>query len=345
MARLGSALRVLALTIRATLLLPIGFVAYWCTGRTPGFAHQALIWLFCVTKGRSNDVLSRIAALLRPKIAIEPPVGVLGDLRGGALSAWVDKLRDDGYIVLERALPAETCDRLVRFARETPSHTRLMDGQADYDRSDALFDPERPAAVRYDYPAGVLLDNPDVQSLLADPSILALVQAYLGALPVADVLNMWWHTSYSGRPDAQAAQFFHFDMDRIRWLKVFIYLTDVGPENGPHSFVRGSHRTGGIPWSLLQRGYKRLTDRDVHEHYAEDACREFSAPRGSIIVEDTRGLHKGAHVRAGPRLILQLQFSNGLFGATYPRARISRVQDPSLQRMLMHARAIYRQYI
>jgi hypothetical protein len=259
-------------------------------------------------------------------------------------SDWLDKLRNDGYIVLERALPAETCDRLVRFARKTPSQTRLMDGQADFGRSEVLFDPERPTAVRYDYPADVLLDNPDVQSLLADQSILALVQDYLGAPPVADVLNMWWHTNYSERPDAQAAQFFHFDMDRIKWLKVFIYLTDVGPDNGPHSFVRGSHRTGGIPWSLLQRGYKRLTDRDVERCYAKDACREFSAPRGSIIIEDTRGLHKGAHVRAGPRLILQLQFSNGLFGAIYPQARISRVRDPSLQKMLARAPAIYRQY-
>lgn len=340
-----AALRLVLLTIRAVVLLPVGLLAYWCSGRTPEFGHHALIWLFCITKGRSNDVLSKLVARFRPKIALDSAGGVLGDLRANALTADLDKLRADGFIVFERALPAQMCDRLTRFALETPAQVRAMDGQGSSERAQAVFDPARPAAVRYDYSANVLLGNPDVQFLLADRSILALAQEYLGAPPVADVLNMWWHTNYSPHPDAQAAQFFHFDMDRIKWLKVFVYLSDVGPENGPHTFVKGSHRTGGIPFSLLQRGYKRLSDQDVEDNYPRDACMEFSAPRGTIIIEDTRGLHKGAHVRGGPRLILQLQFSNGLFGAKSPHARIARVLDPSFQSMVEIAPAIYRQYL
>jgi hypothetical protein len=342
--RLLAIFRIFALTLSSIVLLPVGVVSYWCTGRTPDLGHQALIWLFCVTRGRSNDFLSRIVGRIRPKITIGTPIGVLGDLSGNALRDYVDKLRSDGFIVFERALSSVACERLVRFALDTQSRVRRMDGQAETETRDAKFDPHNPTAVRYDYSASVLLDNPDVQSLLADQSILSLAQEYLGCAPLADVLNMWWHTNYHAQPDSQAAQFFHFDMDRIKWLKVFIYLTDVGPDNGPHSFVRGSHRTRGIPSNLLLRGYKRLTDRDVHEHYTEDACLEFSAPRGSIIVEDTRGLHKGAHVRGGPRLILQLQFSNSLFGATSQRARITRVEDPALQKMLERAPTIYGQY-
>jgi hypothetical protein len=345
MRSLIAALRVVVLTVRGVVLLPIGLVAYWCSGRTPGFGHQALIWLFCVTQGRSNDFLSWMVSRIRPKIALDSAAGVLGDLRASALAGYLDRLRADGFIVFERALPAEVCDRLTRFALETPAQVRRMDGEGDSERGSAVFDPARPAAVRYDYSATVLLGNPDVQFLLADRSILALSQEYLGAPPVADVLNMWWHTNYSPHPDSQAAQFFHFDMDRIKWLKVFVYLSDVGPENGPHSFVKGSHRTGGIPLSLLLRGYERLSDQDVEDNYPREACMEFSAPRGSIIIEDTRGLHKGAHVRGGPRLILQLQFSNGLFGAKSPRARITRVLDPSLQSMVETAPAIYRQYL
>jgi hypothetical protein len=155
---------------------------------------------------------------------------------------------------------------------------------------------------------------------------------------------MWWHTNYHKQPDSHAAQFFHFDMDRIKWLKIFVYLTDVLPENGPHSFVKGSHRSGGIPPRLLLRGYERLTDEEVRQCYSDDTCLALSAPRGSIIVEDTRGLHKGANVRGAPRLVLQLQLSNTLFGAKYPRARITRVQDPSLKKMLSLAPAIYSQY-
>ena len=341
-----SILRVLVLTIRGAVLLPVGLMSYWRTGRTPEYAHQALIWMFCVTQGRSSDFLSKMVSRFRPRIGLDSSTGVLGDLTGQELGKLVGRLREDGFVVFDRALPADACDRLMRFALSTPSCSRRMDGESGTAApKPTLFDPESPQAVRYDYTTGSLLDNPDVQALMADPSILALAQEYLQCRPVADVLNMWWHTNYHKQPDSQAAQFFHFDMDRIKWLKIFVYLTDVLPENGPHSFVRGSHRTGGIPARLLLRGYERLTDEEVRQCYADKDCLALTAPRGSIIVEDTRGLHKGANVRAAPRLVLQLQMSNALFGAKYPRARITRVQDPSLQKMLSLAPAIYSQYI
>jgi hypothetical protein len=343
--RVRSMLRILVLTIRSTLLLPVGLMSYWRTGRTPEYAHQALIWMFCVTRGRSSDFLSGMISRFRARIAFDAS-GVLGDLQGEKLSKLAGRLREDGFVVFERALPADACERLMRFALSTPVSSRIMDGESGSAQAQpAIFDPDRPKAVRYDYTAAALLDNPDVQALMADPSILALAQEYLQCPPVADVLNMWWHTNYHKQPDSHAAQFFHFDMDRIKWLKIFVYLTDVLPENGPHSFVKGSHRSGGIPPRLLLRGYERLTDEEIRQCYADEACLALTAPRGSIIVEDTRGLHKGANVRGAPRLVLQLQLSNALFGARYPRAQITRVQDPSLQKMLSLAPAIYSQYL
>ena len=50
---------------------------------------------------------------------------------------------------------------------------------------------------------------------------------------------------------------------------------------------------------------------------------EFNAPRGTVIAEDTRGLHKGKHVTEGDRLVLQIQFSNSLFGGYYPKVQFS----------------------
>jgi ectoine hydroxylase-related dioxygenase (phytanoyl-CoA dioxygenase family) len=184
-----------------------------------------------------------------------------------------------------------------------------------------------------------------VQKLLADESLLHLAQEYLGCIPIADVLSMWWHTNFHNQPDSEAAQFFHFDMDRIKWIKIFIYLTDVGVENGPHSFVRGSHRTGGIPHDLLRRGYARLTDEEVVARYPESDILSFTAPKGSIIIEDTRGLHKGVNVQGAPRLILQLQFSNSLFGAKSPGAKFNNIISPELKRVLEVAPSIYSQYI
>jgi len=341
----GRLLRKAVLDLRAALLFPIGVATYLTTGRTPPSGYQALVWLFCSSGGRFNDVLSRAIAKRRPKLTIAEPVGVLGEMTPPLARETAERLRRDGCVVFERALPEATCDRLFAFAMRTPASVRRMDHEA---RSPtprmALFDPASPLAVRYDYPTADLLDNADVQALLADGSILALMQEYLGSRPVADVLSMWWHTRFHTQPDSEAAQFFHFDLDRIKWLKIFVYLTDVGPENGPHSFVRGSHRTGGIPKAILERGYVRLEDEEVAAAFPATDCLSLTAPRGSIIVEDTRGLHKGASVRGDARLVLQLQFSNSLFGGFHPPARVCEVRDPTFAKLLATSPEVFRQY-
>ena len=258
--------------------------------------------------------------------------------------AAAERLRRDGCIVFERALPDAVCDRLAAFAAQTPAKVRRMDHEAKGAAArTALYDPVAPLAVRYDYATTDLLDNADVQALLADPSILALMQEYLGCRPVADVLSMWWHTSFHRQPDSEAAQFFHFDLDRIKWLKIFVYLTDVGPENGPHSFVRGSHRTGGIPTDFLRRGYVRWRMRKCMRPTRPKTC-SSSPRRAARSSSKTRADCTRAPACGRRALVLQLQFSNSLFGTSYPPARISTVRDPALASLLGVAPDIYEQY-
>ncbi|KQW38245.1 hypothetical protein ASC76_09420 [Rhizobacter sp. Root404] len=324
---------------------PYALLRYARSGQTDEWAHQALIQLFCATGGGFNDLLSRMIRLKSTPLKVLRAVGVLGDLSGDAKRRSADELRARGFAVFPSALPDDMCERLIQFTRETPALVRRMDHEVIGNAQRvAIFDSERPLAVRYDYPTEALLDNPDVQSLLSDPSLLALAQEYLGSRPRADVLSMWWHTSFHTQPDSEAAQFYHFDMDRIKWLKIFVYLTDVGPDDGPHSFIEGSHRSGGIPAGMLRRGYVRLSDEEVIAHYGSARQIEFAAPRGTIIVEDTRGLHKGKAVTGRPRLVLQLQFSNSLFGAQYAKATMREVHDPSLAQVIAQAPDIYAGY-
>lgn len=332
-------------TMACLIVLPWGLLLYAITGKTGNKTYQAFVWMFCVSAGRSNAFLSRLASLRRPVTQINSTKGVLGDMSGAVRAKSVEQLRRDGYVLFERALSPGACDRLLQFAQATPSQIRRMDGEAATQVvRTAVFDGSNPMAVRYDYDPVSLLDNEDVQTLLADGSLLSLAQEYLRSAPVADVLSMWWHTNHHSQPDSHAAQFYHFDMDRIKWLKVFIYLTDVGPENGAHSYVAGSHN-GGIPWSMRRKGYVRLTDEEVTAEYGGERCLHLMAPRGSIIVEDTSGLHKGNTVQGASRLILQLQFSNSLFGGYYAPARITSVQSSDLRSRLRETPTVYRQYI
>lgn len=326
--------------------LALGAVRYWAHGRTPDSAYQSMISLFCQSGGTSNDRLSRVMSRLHPPYTLDHAEGVFGALQAGDLARITRDLDQRGYHVFEQCVPQDLCDRLLHFGLTNRCTVRAM---AEKDGGQATpverYEREQPQGVRYDFSAQDVIDNADVQTLMTDHSLIAVAQSYLRCKPIFDVMSMWWHTAYSKQPDKDAAQFYHFDMDRIKWLKFFVYLTDVRPENGPHCFISGSHRSGGIPKHLLSKGYARLSDEEVVACYPPDRFVEFTGPRGTVIAEDTRGLHKGKHVTAGDRLMLQFQFSNSLYGGTYEKTRFSRIASPGLAPMMGRYKRLYSNYV
>jgi hypothetical protein len=327
-------------------MIAAGFVCHFVAKRTPMFAHQSMIRLFCLTSGRSNDWISASIGFFKRGYRFGNVSGVIAEMaQPTGRDRAVHALRESGFYLFEQRLPGDICDRLLGYAMTQPCELSQMDDQRFADRREAIYVRGKPEAVRYNFKTCDLLRNPDVQNLIADLSFADLAQSYLGARPVIDALSMWWLTDYSDRPDAQAAQFFHFDMDRPKWLKIFIYLTDVYVHNGPHSFVVGSHRSGGIPRDLLKKRYARLSDEEVARYYDEAAITEIVAPRGAILAEDTRGLHKGKIVSRGDRLMLQIQFSNSLFGARYPKVSMGGELTPNLLDRIRKYPALYSNYL
>ena len=100
----------------------------------------------------------------------------------------------------------------------------------------------------------------------------------------------------------------------MRWLKAFFLLTDQTIETGAHLYIPGTHRDGGISSDLLAKGYARLEDDEVAAYYPRDTWVSMEAPAGSILLEDTRGLHKGISLQKDHRLMLQFEYAQTLFG-------------------------------
>ncbi len=321
----------------------LGALAFALQGRTPPFAYRNMLQLFFTTGGTSNDAMSSLLAMANRPYKLPDSHGVLGSLSEGDVRAIGSNIRERGYHIFEKLLSDELCDKLLEFATTKPCIQRQKDGQSFVEIELPRFPRENPDGIRYDFSDQLLIDQPLIQALMADRSMIAVAQDYLRSRPIIDIVTMWWNAA-SEQPDKQAAQYWHFDMDRIKWLKFFVYLTDVGPENGPHSFVEGSHRAGGIPPALLEKGYARLTDDEVNAQYPSNKFVEFTAPRGTVIAEDTRGLHKGRHVIKGDRLMFQLQFTNSLFGGEYPKTKIGRVGNPALADMMSAYPRLYSNY-
>jgi hypothetical protein len=335
------ALDMLASTVR----FAAGSVAFAATGRTPPLAYQSMIRLFMLTGGRSNDFASRWLSALHPPKRLPPARGVLGDLSGVRMAELDAQLRRDGYALFPAAIPAALCDRLLEFAVTHTCKRRPMDGEAGGD-IETLYDRAKPKGIVYDFHPQALIHNPDIQGLMKDSSILGLAQAYLAAQPVLDTVNLWWTAAQGRQPDSNAAQLWHFDMDRVRWIKFFVYLTDVGAQSGPHCFVAESHRTNGIPRELLDRGYARLSDEDVARFYPSPSIQKFVAPRGTVIAEDTRGLHKGESVLKGDRLMLEFEFSNSLFGGVPVNlAKLSQYRDDEFEAFVLENRRVFSRWL
>jgi len=90
-----------------------------------------------------------------------------------------------------------------------------------------------------------VLKAPRLLEALNDPALIDLIEQYLGCVPTLYSLNAWW-TFPADKPEMTNVQFFHRDTDDWRFLTLFLYLTDVGPDGGPHEAIPGSHSIDGM---------------------------------------------------------------------------------------------------
>ena len=126
----------------------------------------------------------------------------------------------------------------------------------------------------------------------------------------------------------------------------FIYLTDVGPENGPHVYARGSHIAGHpSAGPLLSRGYVRIPDPDIAAAFGKENMVELLGKRGTILAVDTRGFHKGKMLTAGHRLMTQLTYSYPPYSGAHGVAKkIGGEVDPSLAKAIKTTPRVFERY-
>lgn len=289
-----------------------GYRVYKKSGVTPPEAYMSMRRLYKRTNGRFNDAMGRLNRTLHWKQRADLNDSAFENVTAYEIKAAARSIQKDGFYKFDRQLPAEACHQLLSFSLSEPGNSRTL--QSDGETA-TVFDRKNPQAIRHQYSAESLFQNPVVQTYATDPYFFSIAQEYLGFNPVFDVMTMWWSTpTQDEQMQSRAAQLYHFDMDRLKFVKFFVYLTDVGPDNGPHCYVRGSHIRK--PAELLVDG--RLSDEEVLRHYSSTDLVELTGPTGTMLAVDTRGFHKGKPLVAGDRLIFQIQYADSLFGQQYP---------------------------
>lgn len=146
-----------------------------------------------------------------------------------------------------------------------------------------------------------ILNAPYLLNLANDPRIVDVVSRFLGCKPTIGYMASWW--SYATGTGAQQAEIFHRDVDDWRFVKLFVYLTDVTPESGPHKYVLHSSQQTELT------EIRRFEDDEVAQTFGEENIRTMTAPAGEGFLEDTYGLHKGQPVQSGHRLLFQVVYT------------------------------------
>jgi len=159
-----------------------------------------------------------------------------------------------------------------------------------------------------------IVEAPHLIELANSPALLAVAERYLGCTPTLYSLNAWWSFNGQERP-AEVSQTFHRDLDDFRFCTLFVYLTDVDDESGPHVYVRRTHRHALLEQemarakaSALERLDAPIRDAVIRgaltrgQGYKLDSAvlgllghlvEIVTGPAGSGLIADTYGFHMG----------------------------------------------------
>lgn len=178
--------------------------------------------------------------------------------------ATADALQRDAFASGLR-VPGETIDEIVAFARARGGKT--------------VYDPD--------------LECEAVRRLARDPLIVDVARRFLRAEPVFLKSQIYWTvpdgTAIGNALAAAEGGRFHYDLADIRAVTVFVYLTDVDAQCGPHIVIRGTQRRR-TPGQILRRF---ISDAYAERTYG-DRIETITGPRGTAWFEDITCYHKQA---------------------------------------------------
>jgi hypothetical protein len=158
------------------------------------------------------------------------------------------------------------------------------------------------------------LDAGDIHVRFAlQTPLLTIANAYFGMFTRLRYFNVW-HT-FTTQGDAHSSQLWHADRDDLHYvLKVFVNLSDVNEGAGPFTYAPGTHGKGARrtqPAYLFKEGYTtRSSDEQMAQVVPPSEWITSVGPKGTIILADTRGYHKGGLARTLDRIMYTCMFAS-----------------------------------
>ena len=243
------------------------------------------------------------------------------------------RLKSDGLIILDQLIDAATVTKIRDYLRAKP----VYDLSCDYTGATRIplsaEELKNNKRKKLGYFEKDLLECKEIVDIANSKKILGLVSEYLGCKPTITALAAWWSMAGDDSSQAFYDDTFHRDADDYKFIKLFVYLTDIEAENGAHAFIRGSHASS----DLVER--KPLSDEEVARHFDKKDYMILSAKSGTGILEDTWGIHRSMPCVKGERLLLQFLYSltaNNAQAIPKPIVKNTYNVDPHINRVYLY---------
>lgn len=157
-------------------------------------------------------------------------------------------------------------------------------------------------------------DLPEFAAWGHNPRIMRMVENYVG-LPVK------FQGAHLRRDFANekpvTTELWHRDDEDRRIIKVFIYLTDVGAENGPFEYIPRQRVAGLKIWQILLRimvsrrmGRIGLNDAEMSTLIPQSEWEACPCPAGTVVFADTRSVFHHGKSRRLPRSAIFLIYTS-----------------------------------
>lgn len=223
-------------------------------------------------------------------------------LARGVRPDWLEAFERDGFVAIRDVVPSDEFPALREAILSYQGPAREM-RQGDAVTRRLAVDPDMLTAI------------PALRALLARSDLTALFH-YVASFRTTPLHYIQTIVSHTGGNEPDPQEVLHADSFHSS-LKAWLFLNPVAEDEGPFTYVRGSHRftPQRLSWEhrrsltdpraidrLSARGSPRVTGIDLAAMKLE-AAEAMPLSGNTLVVADTVGFHaRGASVKPGERV-------------------------------------------
>lgn len=205
----------------------------------------------------------------------------------------------DGFVIIENFMSDSECDHYKGLIDNfiTTNHDLVW-------RDEAKSDERIYFANKY---------ISEFDGIFRDPFIRKALQNYTGCLdPVGFVLAN--KLSYVDN-NVGSGGGWHRDSLINHQFKAILYLSDVSPDNGPFQYIRSSNTKLSLFYNFIKGdsifGKHRFSNNEIDKYLDELPERDLvtiTGRKGTLLLVDTKGIHRGSPLVQGFRYALTTYF-------------------------------------